>query len=108
LHPIDRANSCASLFRMSMTNAIQQRMQRQAAVADYISQCDDVLQAELERRDGQYPDWLILPYAQKSSGARFALAHWLDEVRERSGKTIRIYFEDSGAAHGQLDFFSAA
>jgi len=71
------------------------------AIADYIGRCDDALQTALERRDGQYPDWLILPFASKSSATRAALAHWLDEMRAKSGKTIRVYFEEQDATSPQ-------
>jgi hypothetical protein len=43
-------------------------------------------------RGGKYPDWLIVPYASSHSAERRAFAHWLDELRQKTGKPIRIYF----------------
>jgi hypothetical protein len=70
-----------------------QHIWRQVEIANYITQCDDALQAELERGNGDWPDWLIVPRMPQSNNLRAAFAHWLDEIREKSPKPIRIYFE---------------
>jgi hypothetical protein len=64
-----------------------------AALADYISQCDDALHAELERRNGQWPDHLTVPLPHCNTLLRCALNHWLDELRRKSGRPIRIDFD---------------
>jgi hypothetical protein len=80
----------------------------QASVADYISQCDDSLEAARERANGHWPDSVTLPL-WPGQIERLALVHWIDEVRAKAGKTIRIEFEPapsrsdiSGRAPGPL------
>lgn len=63
------------------------------AIADYIGRCDDALQDEFERCNGQWPDCLTLPLPHTNTLQRHALNHWLDELRQKSGVAIRIDFD---------------
>src|SRR5271168_1645069 len=76
---------------------------RQAAwIANYISRCDDALQHELERNSGQWPDCITVPVPYFKE--RDALPHWLAELRQKSGKDIRLYFEQpKPKTHGFID-----
>ena len=78
---------------MSVANDRARRWRRHdLAVAAYITQCDDALEDELERGNGQWPDYLILPF-WAGPIERAALLHWLDELQQKSGKAIRIDFD---------------
>jgi hypothetical protein len=52
--------------------------------------CDDILLAEIERRNGALPDRQVLPVPTASRWP--ALNRWLDEVRVRFRKPFEITF----------------
>jgi hypothetical protein len=68
------------------------RDRRAASIAAYITLCDDALQAELERHNGEWPDHVTVPL-WPGPVERLAFVHWLDELRGKTGKTIRVEFK---------------
>jgi len=67
------------------------------SVAAYITECDDALQAEIARANGQWPDRLTVP-VWPGSIERRALVHWLDELAARPRPNSRVTSRQIGRA----------
>jgi hypothetical protein len=102
LEQVDAQIAALRALRSTIANPIRNRKhlarcrQRTAAgVAAYISLCDDIVRAEIERHHGAIPDRFVLP-APPSSRWRF-FDRWLDELREKFQKPVQITFVTSAS-----------
>jgi hypothetical protein len=92
-----RTRRAKILRRIRYRKVVAARRRNQpAADAAYINQCEEILRAELQRLSGEVPDYLTLPLTT-SGRRRHMLNHWLDELRQKTGKAVRVSFIKSSS-----------
>jgi hypothetical protein len=100
LEELDARIAALRAYRSQIANPLRKkkelersRQRTAAGIAAYISQCDEIVRAAIERHNGAVPDRLELP-APPSSRRQF-LNRWLDELREKFQKPVQITFVTS-------------